>query len=239
MNNDFQLETNSVWSFKDRGSWSTHKGDYPGNWSPYIPRNIILRYSNEQDVVLDQFLGSGTTMVEVALLNRKGIGYDINHKALNISLDRIDNIKNRGNIILQKGDACKLNLNNESVDLICTHPPYANIIKYSNNIVGDISLLDMDEYYLAMEKVARECFRVLKREKYCAILIGDTRRNGFIVPIGFNVLNMFLDIGFKLKEIVIKEQHNCKSTEYWKEISLRKNFLLIAHEYLFIFKKYN
>ena len=44
---DFQLEQNSVWSFKSRGNWATHNGNYRGNWSPYIPRNIILKYSNE------------------------------------------------------------------------------------------------------------------------------------------------------------------------------------------------
>ncbi len=40
---DFSLEQNTVWSFKSRGSWATHNGNYRGNWSPYIPRNILLR----------------------------------------------------------------------------------------------------------------------------------------------------------------------------------------------------
>ena len=44
-------------------------------------------------------------------------------------------------------------------------------------------------------------------------------------------------VGFKLKEIIIKEQHNCKATGYWKTNSIKYNFFLIAHEYLFIFKK--
>jgi len=56
---DFSLETTTVWGFPDRGDWATHSGKYRGNWSPYIPRNVILRYSNENDVVLDQFVGSG------------------------------------------------------------------------------------------------------------------------------------------------------------------------------------
>jgi len=41
---DFQKEQTSVWSFKQRGKWATHSGQYRGNWSPYIPRNVILRY---------------------------------------------------------------------------------------------------------------------------------------------------------------------------------------------------
>src|SRR6056297_2570011 len=83
--NKFKLETDTIWSFKDRGSWATHNGKYPGNWSPYIPRNVILRYSKEEDIVLDQFVGSGTTLIEAGLLNRKAIGIDINPDALSIT----------------------------------------------------------------------------------------------------------------------------------------------------------
>lgn len=40
---NFKLERTTVWSFPDRGDWATHKGNYRANWSPYIPRNLILR----------------------------------------------------------------------------------------------------------------------------------------------------------------------------------------------------
>lgn len=52
---NFTLEQNTIWSFKSRGNWATHNGNYRGNWSPYIPRNVILRYSRENDLVLDYF----------------------------------------------------------------------------------------------------------------------------------------------------------------------------------------
>ena len=50
-------------------------------------------------------------------------------------------------------------------------------------------------------------------------------------------MKVFQDIGFTLKELVIKEQHNCRRTEYWKTSGVNCNFLLIAHEYLFVFRK--
>jgi len=50
---DFKEEQTSVWSFKQRGNWATHSGEYRGNWSPYIPRNAILKYSNPGELVLD------------------------------------------------------------------------------------------------------------------------------------------------------------------------------------------
>lgn len=43
-----------------------------------MPRNLILRYSNPGEWVLDQFMGSGTTLVEAKLLNRNAVGVDIN-----------------------------------------------------------------------------------------------------------------------------------------------------------------
>lgn len=86
-----------------------------------------------------------------------------------------------------------------------------------------------------MQKVAEESYRVLKNNKCCAIMIGDIRRNGNIVPLGFKVMQCFLDAGFLSYEIIIKEQHNCRSTNYWKQ--KKRNFYMLVHEYIFVFKK--
>ncbi|MEG1008970.1 MAG: hypothetical protein RSE41_05270 [Clostridia bacterium] len=48
-------------------------------------------------------------------------------------------------------------------------------------------------------------------------------------------MNIFIQTGFTLKEIIIKEQFNCKSTNYWQTKS--NDFYLLAHEYIFVFKK--
>lgn len=235
--NSFNEEYTTIWSFKDRGDWATHKGDYPGNCSPYVIRNLVLKYSKRNDIILDQFVGSGTTMIESLLLNRRAIGIDINDKALNITKSRIKDIDGRYKLI--KGDARKLTLKDKSIDFICTHPPYMDIIKYSSGINGDISLLSGEEFYNSIKLVAKESYRVLKNNKFCAIVIGDIRRIGFIIPVGFKVMEIFLQEGFLLKEIIVKEQHNCKSTEKWRQIAKKSNFLLIQHEYIFVFKKEN
>ena len=100
-----------------------------------------------------------------------------------------------------------------------------------------MSRLSIKNFLNEMENVAKECFRVLKKDKFCAILMGDTRQKGCIVPMSFDVMKIFQQTGFTLKELIIKEQHNCKATGYWKTNSIKYNFLLIAHEYLFIFRK--
>ena len=236
---EFELEMNTVWSFPDRGKWATHDAKYRGNWSPYIPRNLLLRYSNEGNLILDQFAGGGTTLVEAKLLNRNVIGVDINNNALERCKEKCDfEYENSGKVYFYEADARNLNfILDENIDFICTHPPYANIIKYSEDIENDLSHLKVKDFLIEMEKVASESYRVLKKDKFCAILMGDTRQKGHIIPMSFEVMKIFEKVGFKTKEIIIKEQHNCKATGFWKTNSVKYNFLLIAHEYLFIFKK--
>ena len=237
---DFELEMTTHWSFPKRGDWATHDAKWRGNWSPYSPRNILLRYSQEGDLVLDQFAGGGTTLVEAKLLNRDIIGVDVNDVALERCRDKVDfeHEGADGKVYIRKGDARDLNfVPDESIDLICTHPPYANIIKYSEDISEDISLLKIPAFLEAMKDVAAESYRVLKKDKFCAVLMGDTRQKGCMQPMSFDVMKIFQDAGFTLKELIIKEQHNCRATGYWKTTSVKYNFLLIAHEYLFVFRK--
>ena len=95
----------------------------------------------------------------------------------------------------------------------------------------------IDDFCDEIELVARECFRVLKPDKYCAVLIGDTRRKKFYIPLAYKVMERFLRVGFVLKEDIIKVQHNCKATGFWVKKSKEYNFLLIMHEHIFVFKK--
>jgi DNA modification methylase len=237
---DFQLQTTTIWSFPKRGNWATHRGDYRGNWAPEIPRNLIMRYSEKGDTILDPFVGSGTTIIETKLLGRKGIGIDINPDAIKLAKKRIEFSKLfNEHQELKVGDARDLSfVKDSSIDLICAHPPYADAIQYTDGIEGDLSFIrNVDEFANEMEKVAKECYRVLKPGKYCGILIGDIRRKKRAIPIGFKVMSSFLNAGFTLKEIIIKLQHECKTTSLWGRKSIEYNFLLLAHEYLFVFEK--
>ena len=74
-----------------------------------------------------------------------------------------------------------------------------------------------------------------KRMVSCAFMIGDIRKKGYVLPLGMNSMQKFVDAGLKLKEIIIKEQYNCKATEYWDNIE--KTFLMLAHEYIFVLEK--
>lgn len=254
----------TVWSFPARGSWATHKGDYRGNWAPQIPRALILMYTSKGETVLDPMIGSGTTCIEAKLLGRNCIAVDINYDAVMLTMHRIrwleEAVKKhyesalipyrvedvsiedvlKATVRVYHGDARKLELiGDNSVDAVFTHPPYWNIIEYQGTCTpGDLSCTKkLEEYLLFMRDIAREMYRVLKPGKYAAVLIGDTRVRKHYVPITHHVLRVFLEAGFVLREEVIKVQHKMKTTrEFWQKIKNR-DFLLIAHEKLFIMKK--
>ena len=147
--NSFSPEQTTIWSFSDRGKWATHSGDYRGNWLPYIPRNLLLRYPNQRDWVLDQFLGSGVTLVEAKLLNRNAVGVDINPQSISLSKANLNfNCETESKIFIKNGDATNLSfIKDNKNNFICNHPHYANTIKYSSDIQGDLSLLNETQFF--------------------------------------------------------------------------------------------
>lgn len=186
-------------------------------------------------------IGWGTTAIEAELLNRNIIASDVSPVALKRMQEALDfGVENISWQKVIKADARKINqVEDNSIDFALTHPPYVDIIKYSDGkIKEDISgIHDIAEFCDEMEKVAQELFRVLKPWKFCAILMGDTRRNTMYQPLAYKVMERFLNAGFLLKEDIIKRQFNSKATGFWVKKSQESNFLLIMHEHLFIFKK--
>jgi len=251
----------TVWSFPERGSWATHRGDYRGNWAPQIPRALILKYTEPGAIVLDPMIGSGTTCIEALLLRRNCIAVDINYNAVMLTHHRLyyllkalreggrrgllsyshkeaEGVKSWYKIF--HGDARRLDkIPDESIDLVAAHPPYLNIIEYSEKgVEGDLSRArSLEEYLKLFREVAREAYRVLKPGGVLGILVGDTRIKKHYVPVTHYVLMTLLDVGFILREEVIKIQHKMKTTrEVWRKLRER-DFLLIYHEKLFILEK--
>lgn len=237
----FELETSTVRSFSRRGKWATHNSKYRGNWSPDVVRNLILRYSKEWDTLLDPMVGWWTTAIEAKLLNRNIIACDVNPESLELTKNLLNfTAPYSPEIILKINDTRNLSfIKDESIDFVLTHPPYVDIIQYSDKKIDeDLSNIhDIDKFCDEIKKAAIEYYRVLKPWKFCAILMWDTRRKKMYQPVAFKVMEKFLEAGFALKEDIVKVQHNCKATWFRVRKSQEANFLLIMHEHLFIFQK--
>ena len=136
---DFEQECTTVWSFRRRGNWATHKSKYRGNWAPEVVRNLLLRYSNENDYVLDPMIGGGTTAIECKLLNRNLLALDINPNAIELTKEALNfDCEYNPKIRVELNDSRKISiLKDESIDFILNHPPYADIIKYSEKQIDE------------------------------------------------------------------------------------------------------
>ena len=79
---DSDINTDSLWVINERDKSGKHKNVYHGNFIPQIPNQLIQRYTKENEIVLEPFMGSGTTLFECEKLRRKYIGFDINPQML-------------------------------------------------------------------------------------------------------------------------------------------------------------
>ena len=79
---------------------------YSAKYIPQIPNYLISRLSKKDDLILDPFLGSGTTLVEANLLGRNVIGIDINPLACLIS--KVKTTKLSEQELEKIEDACEL-----------------------------------------------------------------------------------------------------------------------------------
>lgn len=244
-----EINTDSLWIIKKRDNTGTHSGDYHGNFVPQIPRQLMLRYTKKGDYILDPFLGSGTTLIEANRMGRNGIGIELQKEVLEntknkLILEKDDNTK----MFIKVGDSENVNINKilqkckiEKVQFIIFHPPYWDIIKFSED-KRDLSNSKTLEIFLEkMSKVIDNTCKYLKKDRYCAVVIGDKYQNGEIIPIGFKVMNLFLEKNFKMKAIIVKNFEETKGKfnqkAIWRYRALANDFYIFKHEYIMVFKK--
>lgn len=252
----FRLERTTIWDFPKRGDWAVHQNDYQGNWPPSVPRNLILRYTSEGDIVIDPFVGGGTTLIEAWLNGRRSFGIDVSPIAIKTTQERIKEMedKSRNSETIQlnpdfrpviiKGDSRNImeilslhNVNDESVKLACIHPPYLNSLRYTSTIKEDLSQIsDRNAFCDQLGIIAKQIYDLIQKGGTCAVLIGDVKKNRKVVRLGFLVMERFEQEGFQLKDIIIKTQHKDSSTRFWYTKKKKLDYLM-AHEYLFIFSK--
>jgi DNA modification methylase len=256
--NDLNLEnwkeseiwTDSLWLISKRDKTGKHSGFYHGNFVPQIPRQLILRYTKKGDVVFDPFVGSGTTAYEAETFGRHFIGIDIQKNLVEQLKTKVDNNKyfseiilgdsskditfDKVNEILQKQKRCNINL-------AILHPPYADIIKFSN-LKDDLSnAKSLKDFLNRFSQVLKNTKNILEKGRYLAIVIGDKYTVGQWIPLGFYCMNEAQKLGFILKSIIIKNMEGNRAKQnkegIWRYRALSSDYYIFKHEYILIFKK--
>ena len=174
INDKPRLEATTLWDYPRQSYGKTLKGNnkYAGVTPAFIIYNLVKRYTDPNDLVVDPMAGSGTTLDVCKEEGRMCIAYDI--------------VSTRPDII--QNDARKIPLSNESVDMIFIDSPYGDNIDYNDHMdnIGNISS-ETERFYEELEKVIGESHRILKSGKVLGWLIGDQWVKKRFTPVGFNV----------------------------------------------------
>ena len=272
--------TDSLWILDSRDSSGAHQADYHGNFIPQIPNQLLRRFTKVGDIVLDPFLGSGTTAIEANRLARRWIGIELSEKVSELARWRIqddldnyhdclpfpghqENIDDKkqaregsawtdaDNILL--GDSSsremaeqisdKLNyMGSEFIQFLIMHPPYHDIIRFSDNPADLSNCQDTDIFLERFLSVYSNLSSFLEVGRYLAVVIGDIYANSEWIPLQNLITSQLLSKGeLRLKSIIIKNIINNRAKRnqenLWRYRALANGFYIFKHEYIVLFQK--
>ncbi len=244
--------TDSLWLFPARAKTGGHQLEYHGNYIPQIATQLFTRYTKANEIVLDMFLGAGTSALEAVNLGRKCIGVELKPDLVAHVRQRIPAAA-RADVRLVTGDSTASEtvsavrealtaLGSESAHFLMLHPPYADIIKFSD-LPNDLSNApSVDAFLDAFEQVARNGYELLADGRFAAVIIGDKYANGELQPLGFWCMERMMRVGFKAKAIIVKdirgnEKGKGRSANLWRYRALAGGYYIFKHEYIFVMQK--
>lgn len=248
------INTDSLWLIGERDKTGKHTNFYHGNFIPQIPYQLLSRYTKRGDVVLEPFMGSGTTLFECEKLGRRYIGLDINPEMIEYVSAQVDLFTNERQYFVGKCNSTDLNeveicakeglkkLGTTSVQFLLMHPPYLDIVKFTED-PNDLSRIgDLKDFLSKFKNVCENSLRFLDKNRYFGIVIGDVYKNSEVVPLGFYVMDMIKrSFKVKLKGIIVKNIEGNRGkigqNSIWKIRALRSDYFIFKHEYIFVFKK--
>jgi len=250
---DSDVNVDSLWLIGERDKKGKHSNKYHGNFIPQIPYQLIKRYTKKNEIVLDLFLGSGTTLFECENLNRNFIGYDINDEIISFVDEKMKGDV-KINYDIQNCDvSCSSEFNtkianslsklkSKKVQFLIMHPPYMDIVKFTNKKEDLSQISDLSQFVKTFNKVVENGLKYLETNRYFAIVIGDVYKKSEVIPLSFYILDSIKrKFKVKLKGIIVKniEGNRGKIGQggIWKYRALKSDYYIFKHEYILVFKK--
>jgi len=246
--------TNSLWIIGSRSRAGTHSGKYHGNFVPQIPYQAIRRFTKPGDVILDTFLGSGTTLIESRRLGRHAIGIELADSIAQDAEERI-NAEDNPHHTWQKvirGDSTDIETiaqvrkalgsrERDKVQLIIMHPPYHDIIKFSDNPNDLSNKGTVTKFLEAFKQVVHRTYDLLEQNHFLVVVIGDKYSDKEWIPLGFETMEAVRSMGYSLKSIVVKNMEGNRAKRnlqnFWRQRAFRGDYYIFKHEYVLFFQK--
>jgi hypothetical protein len=250
---ELDINVDSLWLIGPRAKGGKRENIYHGNFTPQVPNNLIRRYTEPGEIVIDLFMGSGTTLYECETLNRNYIGYDINDDIINHVKTKMDD-DCPINYAINKCDVTDSDsfdaatesalsaMGKQKADFLIVHPPYLDIIHFTDQSCDLSNINDIDDFIDKFIISMSNAIKYLKSNRHFAIVVGDLYRNSEVVPLGFYLMDAISkNFKCKLKGIVVKDmvgnRAKLNSENLWHYKALKSDYFIFKHEYIFVFRK--
>ena len=248
-----EVKTDTWWEFASRDNTHGHSNEYHGNYIPQIARQLYERFTKKGDVVLDLFLGSGTSAIEALNMERRCIGVELKSEQVEIVSNKFSQkeLVTDVNLICHDSADEKVKekiqarldvMGRDKAQFLVLHPPYDDIIKFSDKKEDLSNCATTEEFYNLFKKVAQNGYDMLEKGRFAALIIGDKYANGEIVTLSSDCANKMREIGFKMKAVIVKnmegnERTKGKNANLWRYRALNGGFYIFKHEYIYVFQK--
>lgn len=224
-------------SVRGKDKFSVSK--FPAN----IARRIYRFYTKELDTVFDPCAGHNSRMQSCFEENRIYIGYDISKDYMKLNNEIKEKLYKQKTLIERKNyielynrSSTNIHLQDNSVDLIFTSPPYWDIEFYGEEPEQAGYKKTYEQFLNIMKQIYLEAYRILKPGKFCIINVNDFRKDGIFYTYHGDTIKLLKEIGFKAHDIVIMKWSNAMQAAFATQLEERKQTAKI-HEYILVFKK--
>jgi SAM-dependent methyltransferase len=242
--------TDSLWNIPSRARGNGHALEYHGNFVPQIATQMFQRFSRRDEVVLDLFLGSGTSAVEALRLDRRCIGVELKPELVEHIRGKLPDETRLGLVCGDSGapetaervrEALRA-WDRETADLVMLHPPYADIIRFSERPECLSNAGSVERFVDGFREVARQAYSLLRPGRFAVLVIGDKYEAGQLVPLGFECMRAMNEVGFRTRSLIVKniegnEVGKGRTSNLWRYRALRGGFYIFKHEYVILFDK--
>lgn len=252
-------ETVSVWIQKGLGANHADaqiEKQHPAPFSFSDVSRLIRFFTKSGNVVLDPFVGVGSTLKACALEGRIGIGFELNPRYASLAKQRLQ--KEVHGLFaslypqdIRVGDSRILakELEPNSIDFVVTSPPYWNILhkqdhkvkqeriangldtRYGKDELDLGNIHDYEEFLGELAKILGSCAQALKPKKYMTIVVSDFREKSRYVMFHADLAHALEEYHLELRGIKILYQRHKRIFPYGYPFAYVPN---IHHQYILI-----